>query len=39
MKKLAVIFVTAAFLINAMAPTLAHAATYLQVARTKRAEH
>ena len=30
MKKLAVIFVTAAFLINAMAPTLAHAATYLQ---------
>ncbi len=30
MKKLAVIFVTAAFLINAMAPTLAYAATYLQ---------
>ena len=33
MKKLAVIFVTATLLINAMAPTLAYAATYLQGAQ------
>ena len=30
MKKLAAVFVTATFLLNAMAPTLTHAATYLQ---------
>ncbi len=30
MKKLAAVFVTATLLLNAMAPTLAYAATYLQ---------
>ena len=30
MKKLAAVFVTVTLLLNAMAPTLTHAATYLQ---------
>ncbi len=33
MKKLTVTFVTATLLLNAMAPSLAHAATYLQGAQ------